>query len=503
MLTEDPLFELINSLTKSEKRYFRLYASRHTIGDENKYIIFFDHIQAYSGPKNQLYSYVEQLPGIKNIAAYKHYLYKLILKSLHAFNAKSSVEAELQEQLHVLEILQEKKLFSQCLKLINKAKQQAIEHEKFSYLLEIIKVENNISANRAFKIDVKQELNKFKNDYFETLEKLKNLYEYRSINDHVFLDLHINPRMSDAAKIKAIRKFLANPLLRNKQMALSFTALTRLYRINIVGYFILCDYNKVSAYTLDEIKTIETRTDFARNYSEQYFTAYCNLFVANFYLRKLDLLPNILGKLKNIPTKNPNQKNNFFLIIFNLEIGFYNSIGQFKKSIELYLQNEEQVLELITKDKHREMEFYYCMGYAYMGLGKYDLSNKYMNKIVNNNFTGLEQDLYCLIRVIALINNYELGNRDLLEYTIRSTYRFLVKKDRLYKYEKVLLAFIRNTLDESRPLVSAFKEVKSELLIVAEDKYENKAFLRFDFISWLNSKIHKKPFVEFVQARVE
>ena len=41
----DFLHELIQSLTKSEKRYFKLLSSRHTIGEENNYILLFDFIE--------------------------------------------------------------------------------------------------------------------------------------------------------------------------------------------------------------------------------------------------------------------------------------------------------------------------------------------------------------------------------------------------------------------------------------------------------------------------
>lgn len=43
--TDSPaLYELIRSLTKSEKRYFKIYASRHTIGEKNNGIKIFDFI---------------------------------------------------------------------------------------------------------------------------------------------------------------------------------------------------------------------------------------------------------------------------------------------------------------------------------------------------------------------------------------------------------------------------------------------------------------------------
>ena len=41
----EALFELIQSMTKSEKRYFKLLSSRHSIGGENNYIRIFDALE--------------------------------------------------------------------------------------------------------------------------------------------------------------------------------------------------------------------------------------------------------------------------------------------------------------------------------------------------------------------------------------------------------------------------------------------------------------------------
>ena len=42
----EALFELIHSMTKSEKRYFKLLSSRHAIGGESNYTLLFDKIDA-------------------------------------------------------------------------------------------------------------------------------------------------------------------------------------------------------------------------------------------------------------------------------------------------------------------------------------------------------------------------------------------------------------------------------------------------------------------------
>ena len=40
----DSLHRLIKSLTKPEKRYFKVFSSRHVIGDQNNYLVLFDAI---------------------------------------------------------------------------------------------------------------------------------------------------------------------------------------------------------------------------------------------------------------------------------------------------------------------------------------------------------------------------------------------------------------------------------------------------------------------------
>jgi hypothetical protein len=37
-------FALIKSLTMSEKRYFKIFSERHTIGTQNKYVVLFSEL---------------------------------------------------------------------------------------------------------------------------------------------------------------------------------------------------------------------------------------------------------------------------------------------------------------------------------------------------------------------------------------------------------------------------------------------------------------------------
>ena len=73
------LFHLIKALNKLEKRYFKLYSSRHVIGEKNNYVRIFDLID-----KQSLYdeSAILEKASIskKQLENYKRHLYELILK---------------------------------------------------------------------------------------------------------------------------------------------------------------------------------------------------------------------------------------------------------------------------------------------------------------------------------------------------------------------------------------------------------------------------------------
>jgi len=101
------LFKLIHSMTKAEKRYFKLYASSMGLSKNYKiYILLFDLIE-----KQEKYDEKELIQVFKNkkleisFSTTKSRLYDSIMKSLRAFHAGNSVDTRLRALLQNAEIL--------------------------------------------------------------------------------------------------------------------------------------------------------------------------------------------------------------------------------------------------------------------------------------------------------------------------------------------------------------------------------------------------------------
>src|ERR1700749_2646507 len=137
-IASDSLFQLIKSLNKSEKRYFNLYASRHTIGEKNNYIVLFEAIdnqQEYN--EEAIVKQFKKEAFINKFSITKSRLYDVVLDSLTAFHSDRSIDAKLKRELHCAEILYKKTLYEQCAKILSSSKKIATRYERHSSLLEI------------------------------------------------------------------------------------------------------------------------------------------------------------------------------------------------------------------------------------------------------------------------------------------------------------------------------------------------------------------------------
>ena len=137
------LFQLIKSLTKSEKRYFKLSSTLQS-GEKN-YIKLFEAIEnQFIYDEEAIKFLFKKETFIKHLPSEKNHLYNLILKSLRNFYTDNSADAILQELLRNIELLYNKALYKECIKNINKAKSIAYNYEKYYFLLDIINWEKRI-----------------------------------------------------------------------------------------------------------------------------------------------------------------------------------------------------------------------------------------------------------------------------------------------------------------------------------------------------------------------
>ena len=140
---KDNLFSLVKSLTKSEKRQFKLYVGRLGVNSDSKFLKLFnlfDKAKEYN-EASILKSGIVKKQQIANVKAH---LYRQILISLKLNPSHQDVRLQIREQLDFASILYHKGLYKQSLKILDKAKDLAIANEEKNIAIEIIEFEKII-----------------------------------------------------------------------------------------------------------------------------------------------------------------------------------------------------------------------------------------------------------------------------------------------------------------------------------------------------------------------
>ena len=168
--------------------------------------------------------------------------------------------------------------------------------------------------------------------------------------------------------------------------------------------------------------------------------------------------------------------------------------GTFTKGLELVPLIEEKLKEYeLFLDRHRVLVFYYKIASLYFGSGDNERSIDYLNKIINWK-VDLRTDIQCYARLLHLIAHYELGNYDLLEYLLKSVYRFMSKMQNLSTVEEKIFGFLKSSFHLSpKQLKPQFEKLLAELKPLEKNRLESRAFMYLDIISWLESKIEYQP----------
>lgn len=129
------------------------------------------------------------------------------------------------------------------------------------------------------------------------------------------------------------------------------------------------------------------------------------------------------------------------------------------------------------KDKLNQYDlllFHYKFACMYFGNAQYKETILWLNEIINTKDVDLRADILSFARILNLISHYELNHTDLVDYYIKSTYRFLSKKEDLHLFQTKIIKFLKklNMVRTDKELRFAFKDLRDQLVPLANNPYE-------------------------------
>ena len=503
---KDTLFMLVKSLSKSEKRQFKLYAGRLGGNAEANFMALFNLLDKVVEFDDEL---ILSKTNIKKqqISNTKAHLYKQILVSLRFNPVHQNVRANIREQFDFAAILYNKGLYKQSLKILEKAKELSLNNGENNLAYEIVEFEKVIESQYITR-------------------SMSNRADELAIQAKELSELNVITSKLSNLSLQLYSIILKSGYVKNKQEAQKITAYFNdrlpVFEISEVGFreklwlynsylwysFLLQDFLNCYRYASKWVNLFHEHPHMISLNPVFFLKGNNYLLEALFFIRKK---PRFVKQLQIFEEQLehpdfPNDENVKALVFLYLNFHRINQHfidGSFDEGLNLIPRIENKLKKFSNRlDEHHKMIFYYKFASMQFGAGNNKACIFYLDKIISNKSLSMREDLQVFARVLNLVAHYEAGLDYHMESLLKSTYKFLLKINDLYEVQKEMIKFIKGLQDiYPHDLKDAFIALHKTLKTYEDHPYERRAFLYLDIISWLQSKIENKTVGQVIRDK--
>lgn len=506
--TNRALFELIKSMSKSEKRYFKVLSSLHTIGGVNNYVILFDYLDEQDDYcEEQLFKDFAGEAFLNRFSITKKRLYDHILSALDSFHSTSSVDAQLFKQLHAIDILYEKSLYDQCRRLISSTEKLIVKYQRNELLLLINQKKRNLRETEGYSSINEEDLLLLSAQSDEALGTIRIHSQIWKVKSELFLRLtQLGPSRSEAQK--EVFTKICKPL-----------ATLNVSQMNVDGQYLY--FHTMSAYYYsignlsDSLCYLQKNLDLFKDTDQHLqippnkrFSVLTNaIYIADKlgqHMVSLQLLQE-LKRFANSIEPNEDLAIKIFSSISSIELSIDLRSGAFSEAAEKVEEISKQLKLYADKVSPTRRAFLeYKIAVVHIGNHNFSEALKAVNRILNDPELDWAEDIIGFTQLLDLLIHVELGHIKLLPYSLKSAQRYFKSRNRMHGFERVFLKFIGRLIksQDHFEVQERWEELYRELsTITQDDNFESIAMDYFDFHSWAEAKLKQKSFDQLVQEK--
>ncbi len=489
--TIDPLFALIKSLSRSEKRQFKLYVNRLQINADAKFLSLFDLLEKEDEYNEQIIL-DKKITTKQQLSNLKAHLYKQILTSLRMNPSQQNERMLIREQFDFATILYQKGLHKQSLKILDKAKTQALKVDEKTIAYDILELEKIIESQfitRSISGRADQLIEESKRLSEQNLQasKLSNL------SLKLYSTLLENGYAKDAAEIKFIKHFFFNETKDIVFDELKFKEKLWFYKANVWLYMLIQETDNALIYAQKWVELFYA-------YPERIYSHPVWFLKGNTYLLKILYIKKTVNDFKYWMQK-IEQYIDYLPHNENVEALLF--INKYSTKLNLYFINpNEKISPFFIKDIIREIKLHlhkidqhhisilYLKIAAYYFINKdYENSVKYCLKIINQKQT-VQEDLYFYANILLMINLYDSEDDHHLDKYALKTYKFCKKmKNSNIITRKISLFFMELADLYPNEKIKAIKELKQFLTEHQNQNTLKRSINYIDLNYWIDLKI--------------
>jgi hypothetical protein len=460
----DPLHELIQSMSASEKGYFKKYASPKNGGD---YVKLFDAIASmpvYDDEK--LLSRFKKVDRVKNLARSKNYLYNAVIRSLLSYHEQSSPKIIIRTLLNEAEMLYNRGLLQQVRKRLDKAKVLAREGEWFTLWLDVLSQQRKLCDMRIYAPEELQ-ADQITQEIDQVTKQMLNFIQYNEIYQHQDYISKTSTLVRGKEVEEKLLQILRLPLMESEKHALSVKALLTYNYIRYWNGMMLQDYSLSRTHALRQLEIAQANPKIQESNP----------------VLILDIYNMILSALQFVPDDELSEK--YMKEFRELELAnTYQEVVRFQYystfAIKYYIDNrKEKEMVTLADDVRRKLKIYrstlkedmrlsllVAMADGYLRFGRYNHAVDVIELYRQRPPKDLRHDYQNYLLFFYLIAHYELGNKQFVANLLTNVERFMKRAREFSKIDNMVLKAFSFAIEipDKRTRNIRLKELKHEIM---------------------------------------
>lgn len=494
MKTSEHLFYLIKSLSKSEKRSFKIFANQYSKKGENNYTLLFDAIDKMQVYDHQaLIKAMSDRTNAKMISTLKVQLSDLILKSLRQNSASYNYSLKLRQDIDYIEILFQKGLYPQAKKLLEKTVDFARLKEDYLALDQLSILEYNIALKQSNKEDLDHYIDITYPEVRKARETNDTLAEFEFLSVKMRICLLEGATMGRTETLQKLQDIIEHPLM-NVDIT-KYPKRCQLDFHSIWGhYHFVFDHPDEMYFHRKRILEIMKEVDFEKR---KWLTHARFLLVGLSTYKMFDAfdreLEDIHKTIQSIPAQSRTQSFSDELdnTLNNIKLNRDMDAGDYTVAQTYIPRLEERYGNpSLQIDDNLRMVFFFNFLYAHLASKNYKKALYWSNEILNSpNMRDIRADAHAYVRLQLICINYGLENYDMIRHLVKSAQRYVKKRNLENPLVITFFRFANNHLTEpySERKEEAFDQVIAEIEKLAEEESGKISLEYFNTLSWLRS----------------
>lgn len=503
MRKSESLIQLVNSLSKQEKKEFSCYITNK---QEKDYILLFRLIddKHLTGAEELKQVFLRERPGASFNTSVT-YLYNLLIKILTDLRIKQDSYYLLFNALLHARVLYEKAMYEECFQLLKRIKQKASHYENHFALLMAQRLELNYLLALDFgDVDEKRLLNK-QYKIKKTIKSINKLNEQSSLYELLKLRMLNQDISRSREEVRKLDDLVTSEISIVASGTIENFEIKKNHQLFQANYFIAVGDYKAAFNSFVELNRLfEENTHLWNNPPIYYLMTIEGMLESLRIIHDYKGMEYFLDKLTKLESASAWFLLDVACVVFTYRLSSAIDRGEFDIASSLIEEYQMTVLErlgLLQESRQAEVVLY--TAFVYLGNNEPRKARRLLGAVIRKGHL-YAHSLFRTIRIMNLLVCYELGDIDYIQSEMRSIKREMVKnKERSLKVERLLLKFLDLSFAVTgrKKLTEVWRRLEKEAEVLYTDKYEQQILRKIDFMAWIEAKVFKKALSEILKQR--